>query len=84
MAAKFGHCFRELGGGDKAELFARRFVDMVDGRDAQADERVLIDQALTEDLPLRRLKLTVTRSPDATRTDEASSTSHAMGSHYLS
>jgi hypothetical protein len=31
MAAKFGHCFRELGQGDKAELFARRSLDMVDG-----------------------------------------------------
>lgn len=31
MAAKFGHCFRELGQGDKAEHFARRSLDMVDG-----------------------------------------------------
>ncbi len=31
MAAKFGHCFRELGQGDKAEYFARRSLDMVDG-----------------------------------------------------
>jgi hypothetical protein len=31
VAAKFGHCFRELGHGDKAELFARRSLDMVDG-----------------------------------------------------
>jgi hypothetical protein len=31
MAAKFGHCFRELGQGDKAEVFARRSLDMVDG-----------------------------------------------------
>lgn len=31
MAAKFGHCFRELGQGDKAELFAKRSLDMVDG-----------------------------------------------------
>jgi hypothetical protein len=31
MAAKFGHCFRELGQGDKAELFARRSLNMVDG-----------------------------------------------------
>jgi hypothetical protein len=31
MAAKFGHCFRELGQGDKAESFARRSLDMVDG-----------------------------------------------------
>jgi hypothetical protein len=31
MAAKFGHCFRELGQGDKAEQFARRSLDMVDG-----------------------------------------------------
>lgn len=31
MAAKFGHCFRELGDGAKAEYFARRSLDMVDG-----------------------------------------------------
>lgn len=31
MAAKFGHCFRELGQGDEAEHFARRSLDMVDG-----------------------------------------------------
>ena len=31
IAAKFGHCFRELRQGDKAELFARRSLDMVDG-----------------------------------------------------
>ena len=31
MAAKFGHCFRELGQGDKAEYFARRSLNMVDG-----------------------------------------------------
>jgi hypothetical protein len=31
MAAKFGHCFRELGQGAKAEQFARRSLDMVDG-----------------------------------------------------
>jgi hypothetical protein len=31
MAAKFGHCFRELGQGDKAEHFARRSLNMVDG-----------------------------------------------------
>jgi hypothetical protein len=31
MAAKFGHCFRELGQGDKAERFALRSLDMVDG-----------------------------------------------------
>jgi hypothetical protein len=31
MAAKFGHCFRELGQGDKAEHFAHRSLDMVDG-----------------------------------------------------
>ena len=31
MAAKFGHCFRELGNGDKAEYYARRSLDMVDG-----------------------------------------------------
>src|SRR5215831_5653719 len=31
MAAKFGHCFRELGQGSKAEKFARRSLDMVDG-----------------------------------------------------
>jgi hypothetical protein len=31
MAAKFGHCFHELGRGDKAELFARRSLDVVDG-----------------------------------------------------
>jgi tetratricopeptide (TPR) repeat protein len=31
MAAKFGHCFRELGQSDKAESFARRSLDMVDG-----------------------------------------------------
>lgn len=31
MAAKFGHCFRELGEGSKAEHFARRSLDMVDG-----------------------------------------------------
>jgi hypothetical protein len=31
MAAKFGHCFRELGQGNKAEYFARRSLDMVDG-----------------------------------------------------
>jgi hypothetical protein len=31
MAAKFGHCFRELGQGDKAELFAKRSLKMVDG-----------------------------------------------------
>jgi hypothetical protein len=31
MAAKFGHCFRELGQGNKAERFARRSLDMVDG-----------------------------------------------------
>jgi hypothetical protein len=31
MSAKFGHCFRELGQGSKAEQFARRSLDMVDG-----------------------------------------------------
>jgi hypothetical protein len=31
MAAKFGHCFRELGQGSKAEQFARRSLDLVDG-----------------------------------------------------
>jgi hypothetical protein len=31
MAAKFGHCFRELGQGGKAEYFARRSLNMVDG-----------------------------------------------------
>lgn len=31
VAAKFGHCFRELGDGSKAESFARRSLDMVDG-----------------------------------------------------
>jgi len=31
IAAKFGHCFRELGAGDKAEYFARRSLNMVDG-----------------------------------------------------
>jgi hypothetical protein len=31
MAAKFGHCFRELGDGTQAEYFARRSLDMVDG-----------------------------------------------------
>jgi hypothetical protein len=31
MAAKFGHCFRELGQGAKAEQFACRSLDMVDG-----------------------------------------------------
>lgn len=31
MAAKFGHCFRELGDGTQAEHFARRSLDMVDG-----------------------------------------------------
>jgi hypothetical protein len=31
MAAKFGHCFRELGDGAQAEFFARRSLDMVDG-----------------------------------------------------
>jgi hypothetical protein len=31
MAAKFGHCFKELGDGDKAEQFAFRSLDMVDG-----------------------------------------------------
>ena len=31
MAAKFGHCFKELGEGDKAEQFALRSLDMVDG-----------------------------------------------------
>lgn len=31
MAAKFGHCFRELSQGDKAEYFARRSLNMVDG-----------------------------------------------------
>jgi replication-associated recombination protein RarA len=31
MAAKFGHCFRELGQGNKAEQFALRSLDMVDG-----------------------------------------------------
>jgi hypothetical protein len=31
MAAKFGHCFRELGQGGKTEYFAQRSLDMVDG-----------------------------------------------------
>ena len=31
MAAKFGHCFRELGDSAQAEHFARRSLDMVDG-----------------------------------------------------
>jgi hypothetical protein len=31
MAAKFGHCFRELGDGEQAEYFGRRSLDMVDG-----------------------------------------------------
>ncbi len=31
MAAKFGHCFKELGEGAKAEQFARRSLNMVDG-----------------------------------------------------
>jgi len=31
MAAKFGHCFKELGDGNKAEQFALRSLDMVDG-----------------------------------------------------
>jgi hypothetical protein len=31
MAAKFGHCFKELGEGDKAEQFALQSLDMVDG-----------------------------------------------------
>ena len=31
MAAKFGHCFRELGDGTQAQYFARRSLDMVDG-----------------------------------------------------
>ena len=31
MAAKFGHCFKELGDGVQAEYFARRSLDMVDG-----------------------------------------------------
>lgn len=31
MAAKFGHCFKELGEGAKTEQFARRSLDMVDG-----------------------------------------------------
>jgi hypothetical protein len=31
MAAKFGHCFRELGQADKVEHFARRSLNMVDG-----------------------------------------------------
>jgi hypothetical protein len=30
-AAKFGHCFKELGDGPHAEYFARRSLDMVDG-----------------------------------------------------
>jgi hypothetical protein len=31
MAAKFGHCFKELGEGAKAEQFAVRSLNMVDG-----------------------------------------------------
>ncbi len=31
IAAKFGHCFRELGQGDRAEYFAHRSLNMVDG-----------------------------------------------------
>jgi hypothetical protein len=31
MAAKFGHCFKELGEGAKAEQFALRSLNMVDG-----------------------------------------------------
>jgi hypothetical protein len=31
MAAKFGHCFKELGDGRQAEQFARRSLDMVEG-----------------------------------------------------
>ena len=31
MAAKFGHCFKELGDGPQAEHFAKRSLDMVDG-----------------------------------------------------
>ena len=31
MAAKFGHCFRELGNSTQAEHFARRSLDMADG-----------------------------------------------------
>ena len=31
MAAKFGHCFKELGDGAQAEHFATRSLDMVDG-----------------------------------------------------
>jgi hypothetical protein len=31
MAAKFGHCFKELGDGPQAENFAKRSLDMVDG-----------------------------------------------------
>jgi hypothetical protein len=31
MAAKFGHCFKELDEGAKAEQFARRSLNMVDG-----------------------------------------------------
>ncbi len=31
MAAKFGHCFKELGDGTQAEKFATRSLDMVDG-----------------------------------------------------
>jgi hypothetical protein len=31
MAAKFGHCFKELGDGPQSEHFATRSLDMVDG-----------------------------------------------------
>jgi tetratricopeptide (TPR) repeat protein len=33
LAAKFGHCFRDLGRPGEAERFARRSLDMIDGYD---------------------------------------------------
>ena len=33
LAAKFGHCFRDLGRPTEAERFARRSLDMIDGYD---------------------------------------------------
>ncbi len=49
LAAKFGHCFRDLGRSAEAERFARRSLDMIDGYDrGRLFNLVLLASALAD------------------------------------